>query len=215
MCIHEESFKPDQVSVLVLLLACFLFSFGPLHLPLTHTWGQFGFQPQVETKPALILLSQCLLQSISCTLLESEGSSFLPVMAVFGVGLPSILIFSSYAAIYCKSGSISIWWWLTILSSRISFTTNIWQSSGNRAANSASSTSWWFRSWYGWLANMIKYHLSFPCLPLLSSPLGKPVPPNLNEFSENRQGGGMGESFLTDSRGRDASKNGRYVSLDF
>ena len=44
-----------------------------------------------------------LLQSISCTLLESEGSSFLPVMAVFGVGLPSILIFSSYAAIYCKS----------------------------------------------------------------------------------------------------------------
>ena len=38
--------------MLFLLLMCFLFSFGPLHLPLTHTWGQFGFQPQVNTKSA-------------------------------------------------------------------------------------------------------------------------------------------------------------------
>jgi len=75
-----------KMFVLFLLAICFLLSFGPLHLPLTHNWGQFGFEPQ----------------SISCTLLESQGSSFLPVMAVFGVGLPSIIIFASYAAIYYK-----------------------------------------------------------------------------------------------------------------
>ena len=46
---------------------CFLFSFGPLHLPLTHTWGQFGFQPQVNTKSASPTQSWCSCQLGSLT----------------------------------------------------------------------------------------------------------------------------------------------------
>ena len=46
---------------------CFLFSFGPLHLPLTHTWGQFGFQPQVNTKSASPIQSWCSCQLGSLT----------------------------------------------------------------------------------------------------------------------------------------------------
>ena len=32
----------------LLLLACFFLAFGMMQFPLTETWGQFGYEPQVK-----------------------------------------------------------------------------------------------------------------------------------------------------------------------
>ena len=40
-----------RLSVPLLLLLCFLFSFGLLHLPLAGAWGQMGYRPQVPPAP--------------------------------------------------------------------------------------------------------------------------------------------------------------------
>lgn len=80
----------NKFSMPLLLLACFFLAFGMMQFPLTETWGQFGYEPQ----------------SYSCTLMESEGHSFLPMMASLGVGLPTMVILASYTAIYCRVTTI-------------------------------------------------------------------------------------------------------------
>jgi len=60
--------------------------FGMMMFPLTEHWGQFGFEPLTS----------------SCTLVESEGETFMPAISILGVALPFIFISVSYIAIYCK-----------------------------------------------------------------------------------------------------------------
>lgn len=75
-----------QVSVLLMILAAWILSFGLMYFPLTETWGQFGYEPQ----------------TFFCTIVESEGETFLPMLTVVGCGIPFLIISSSYLAIYCK-----------------------------------------------------------------------------------------------------------------
>ena len=72
--------------VVLMILAVWLLVFGGLYLPLTKTWGQFGYEPQ----------------TFSCTVVESEGETFYPVMTACGVGLPCCVITLSYGAIWWK-----------------------------------------------------------------------------------------------------------------
>ena len=63
-----------------------LLSFGIMYLPLTETWGQFSYEHQ----------------TFSCTLVESEGKSFMPFMMGVGCGIPIVVIAISYGAIAWK-----------------------------------------------------------------------------------------------------------------
>ena len=63
-----------------------MLAFGVMYFPLTETWGQFGYEPQ----------------TFSCTIVESEGETFMPMMATVGFGIPLAIISASYFAIYYK-----------------------------------------------------------------------------------------------------------------
>jgi len=76
----------NQVTVLIMILGAWIVAFGAMYFPLTETWGQFGYEPQ----------------TFSCTIVESEGETFMPMMASVGIGLPLAIISTSYLAIYCK-----------------------------------------------------------------------------------------------------------------
>merc|ERR1712142_17645 len=76
----------NQVSILLMILGAWVLAFGAMYLPLTETWGQFGYEPQ----------------TFSCTIVESEGETFMPFMSTVGIGVPLAVITASYLAIYCK-----------------------------------------------------------------------------------------------------------------
>ena len=67
-------------------------SFGVMFLPLTETWGQFGYEPQ----------------TFSCTIVESEGETFKPFMSTVCIVIPLAVITASYLAIYWKVKSTGI-----------------------------------------------------------------------------------------------------------
>jgi len=76
----------NQVSVLLMIMTVWLISFGVMYFPLTETWGQFGYDPQI----------------FACTIMESEGETFMPMMTAAGIGIPCVVITLSYLAIYWK-----------------------------------------------------------------------------------------------------------------
>lgn len=76
----------SRVNVLLMTISIWILCFSFLLLPLTKTWGQFGFEDQ----------------TYSCTVVESEGETFYPFLAFFGVGLPCLIILLSYFAIWKK-----------------------------------------------------------------------------------------------------------------
>ena len=75
-----------------MILGAWVLSFGIMYLPLTETWGQFGYEPQ----------------TFSCTIVESEGETFMPFMSTVCIGLPLAVITASYLAIYWKVKSTGI-----------------------------------------------------------------------------------------------------------
>ena len=83
---HSLEIYFNRVTVSLMILLSWICSFGSLCLPLTKTWGQFGFE----------------YQTFSCTLVESDGETFFPVLAGVGVGVPTFVIAASYGAIYYK-----------------------------------------------------------------------------------------------------------------
>jgi len=76
----------NQVSMLFMILGAWVLSFGAMYFPLTETWGQFGYEPQ----------------TFSCTIVESKGETFMPLMSTVGIGLPLALIIACYLAIHWK-----------------------------------------------------------------------------------------------------------------
>jgi hypothetical protein len=76
----------NQVTILIMILGAWVLAFGTMYFPLTNTWGQLGYEPQI----------------FSCTFVESEGETFMPFMTTVGIGIPLAIISTSYLAIYCK-----------------------------------------------------------------------------------------------------------------
>ena len=81
-----------EVSMLFMILGAWVLSFGAMYFPLTETWGQFGYEPQ----------------TFSCTIVESKGETFMPLMSTVGIGLPLALIIACYLAIHWKVKSTGI-----------------------------------------------------------------------------------------------------------
>ncbi|XP_023343199.1 protein trapped in endoderm-1 [Eurytemora carolleeae] len=73
-------------TVPLMILGVWILVFGTLTLPLTEHWGQFGFESQ----------------TFSCTIVESEGETFMPAMTILGIVLPCCFISISYISIYWR-----------------------------------------------------------------------------------------------------------------
>ena len=83
---HSLNIYFNRFTVSLMIFFAWIISFGSMCFPLTKSWGQFGFE----------------YQTFSCTIVESEGETYFPFIAVVGVGVPTFLIAASYGAIYYR-----------------------------------------------------------------------------------------------------------------